>query len=356
MIRQVVHLVEQMRGQTEMPYQAICTGLNLPLSNFKRWRWRIRNEMSPIEQPGPKKVEPFDPSALDREIRLLDHGLKRSGGTTALYQQYCFSVSRRELARMVEQVRDDLEADRRRQLRRIEWLTAGVVWAMDGTQYDLGTGERIYLHNTQDLGSRYKFVPMAGGYPVGEEVAGYLSEKFGRYGAPLVLKRDNEATLNHGAVNEVLSEFFVLPLNSPDYYAPYNGAIEASQREVKVCLRNKLALSSPESPDHIGVYAEVAVHEINHRPRPCLKGRTSCQAFFESGHKPVFTKRERREIYDCVTEKTERILLAMNQRGQTEKEAAWRIAVESWLRSRGFINVHFEKKCHPILPPFLAHN
>ena len=72
-------------------------------------------------------------------------------------------------------------------MRRIEWLMPGVVWAMDFTEYDLGMAGKIYLHNTQDLGSRYKFLPMAGGYPVGEEVAGYLSEKFDRYGAPLVL-------------------------------------------------------------------------------------------------------------------------------------------------------------------------
>ena len=37
-----------------------------------------------IKRPGPKKVEPFDPSVLDTEIRLLDHGRKRSAGTTEL--------------------------------------------------------------------------------------------------------------------------------------------------------------------------------------------------------------------------------------------------------------------------------
>ena len=148
---------------------------------------------------------------------------------------------------MVERVRQDLEADRRAHLRRIEWLTPGVVWAMDFTEYDLGMAGKIYLHNTQDLGSRYKFLPMAGGYPVGEEVAGYLSEKFDRYGAPLVLKRDNEGNMNHSAINDVLAESFVLPLNNPEYYAPYNGAIEESQREVKSCLREKLMQGSTRS-------------------------------------------------------------------------------------------------------------
>lgn len=352
----MVETVEQMKEQTEMSYEAICTGLKLSWSSFKRWRCRIRNALPATKRPGPKKVQSFDPSDLDTEIRLLDHGLKRSAGTRELYQRYRFSVSRRELAGMVEQVRHELGADQRRQLRRIQWLTPGVVWAMDGTQYDLGEGVKSYLHNTQDLGSRYKFLPMAGGYPVGEEIAGYLSDKFDRYGAPLVLKRDNEGNLNHRAVNDVLSEFFVLPLNSPDYYAPYNGAIEESQREIKGCLRDKPSLGLWGCAEHIGAYAEAAVNDLNHRLRPCLKGRTSCQVFFESTNKPVFTKRERREIYDCVMEKTERILSAMNQSAQGVRESAWRIAVEFWLQSKGYIKVHINQKCHPISPHFLAHN
>jgi len=337
-----------------MPYGMICKTLQLPLASFKRWRYRIRGSMVLINPPGPKKVEPFDP-CLDTEIRLLDHGTKRSAGTTGLYQRYCFSISRRELGQMVERVRHDLKADRRAHVRWIEWLTPGVVWAMDFTGYDLGMAGKIYLHNMQDLGSRYKFLPMAGDYPVGEEVAGYLSEKFDRYGAPLVLKRDNEGNMNHRAINDVLAESFVLPLNNPEYYAPYNGAIEESQREVKRCLRDKLAIDMSTPGDHISVYAEAAVNDLNHRLRPCLNGKTSCRVFFESGNKPTFTKRERREIYDWVMERVERILSTMNQSGLAIKESAWRIAVESWLRSKGYIRVHRNQKCHPILPLVLAH-
>jgi len=338
-----------------MSYEAMCSMLHLSLGSLNRWRDRIRRDKVLIHPPGPKKVEPFDPLILDGEIRLLDHGLKRSRGTTELYQRYRFTLSRRELEEMVERVRRDLEADRRAHLRWIEWLTPGVVWAMDFTEYNLGMAAKIYLHNTQDLGSRYKFLPMVGGYPVGEEIAGYLSEKFDRYSAPLVLKRDNEGNMNHRAIDDVLSESFVLPLNNPEYYAPYNGAIEESQREVKRSLREKLLLGSADCRNHVVAYAEAAVNDLNHRIRPCLNGRTSCQLFFESTNKPTFSKRERREIYDSITEKAERILSAMNQSGQTARESAWRIAVESWLKSRGFIKVHISQKCHPILPPFSAH-
>jgi len=179
-----------------------------------------------VKRPGPKKIQPFDCSVLDAEIRSLDHGRKRSAGTTELYRRHHFELSRRELARMVEQVRQDLLADHRRHLRRIEWVTPGVVWAMDGTQYDMGLTGKIYLCNMQDLGSRYKFLPLAGGYPVGEQIAEHLSESIDRYGAPLVLKRDNEGTLNHADVNEILKKSFVLSLNSPRDYAPYNGRLK----------------------------------------------------------------------------------------------------------------------------------
>ena len=344
-----------MKGRAGLPYGVICKTLHLPLASFNRWRCRIRGNVVLLNRPGPKKVQPFDPSVLDREIRLLDHGVKRSAGTTALYRRHCHSVSRRELGWLVERVRQDLEADRRKQMRRIEWLTPGVVWAMDFTEYDLGLARKIYLHNTQDLGSRYKFLPMAGGYPVGEEVARYLSEQFDRYGAPLVLKRDNGGNMNHSTINEVLAESFVLPLNNPEYYAPYNGAIEESQREIKSCLRQKLMQGLLDPGRHITTYAEAAVNDLNHQIRPCLNGKTSCQTFSGPDNRPAFTKRERREIYDGVLERVERILSAMSQSEQAVRESAWRIAVESWLRSKGYIKVHINQKCHPILPPFLAH-
>jgi hypothetical protein len=352
----VMEIIEDIKRCTGMPDAIICRAMRVPLSTLGRWRRRKKENHPFLNRPGPKKVEPFDLSALDAEIRLLDHGVKRSAGATKLYSRYQQLISRRELSRMVGQVRQDWVADHRRNLRRIAWLMPGVVWAMDVTEYDLGLASKMHLHNTQDLGSRYKFPPLAGECPVGEEIAGYLSEKFFRFGPPLFLKRDNGGNMNHGVVNGILSEFFVLPLNSPEYYAPYNGAIEESQRELKACLREKLIPDFPysENPSP-AVYAEVAAHDLNHRLRPCLRGKTSCQVFFSLEERPIFSKWERRKIYDILRERVERILVSMNQFDQSAREAAWRIAVEFWLQSRGFIKVHTPKKCHPISSPFFAH-
>jgi hypothetical protein len=351
-----MEIIEELKDRTRMPYKMICEALQLPVGSFNRWRHRARENLVLIKPPGPKKVEPFDYSIINAEIRSLDHGRKRSAGTTELYRRHHFELSRRELARMVEQVRQDLVADHRRHLRRIEWITPGVVWAMDGTQYDVDLSGKLYLCNLQDLGSRYKFLPLAGGgYPVGERMAEHLSENINRYGAPLVLKRDNEGILNHAAVNEVLREFFILPLNSPKDYAPYNGAIEESQRELKECLQEKLALAMSDPLNHVAAYAESAVNDLNHRIRACLNGRTSCQVLFQAGIKPTFTRRQRREIYDSIMEKVERILSAMKVSGRPAIESAWRIAVESWLTSRGYITPRTKPKVSPNFPSFLSH-
>jgi len=308
-----------------------------------------------VKRPGPKKVVPFDPAVLETEIQSLNHGAKRSEGTTNLYRRYQDTLSRRDLSKMVKQVRREVAVERRNHLRRIEWLAPGVVWAIDVTEYDLDGVGKIHLHNTQDLGSRYKFPPLSGECPVGEEIAGYLSEKFFRFGPPLFLKRDNGGNLNHGAVNEVLSEFFVLPLNSPAYYAPYNGAIEESQRELKTCLWEKLITYCPKIEDpSLAVYAEVAAHDLNHRHRPCLLEKNSCQVFFTSEERPVFSKLERREIYDMVLARVKRILVSMKEFGKSAWEAAWRIAVEFYLQSRGLIKVHIPQKVSPNFTPILA--
>jgi len=347
-----MEIIEDIKGKTGMSYALICRAMRIPLSTLGRWRRRKKESHRLVNPPGPKKVEPFDPSALDADIRLLDHGPKRSGGTTELYGRYQDSISRRELSRMVWQVRQEVAVDHRNHLRQIDWLVPGVVWAMDITEYEVEKVGKIHLHNTQDLGSRYKFPPLSGECPVGEEIAGYLSEKFGRFGPPLFLKRDNGGNLNHRAVNEVLSEFFVLPLNSPAYYAPYNGAIEESQRELKGCLREKLIPDLPLSVNHpVAVYAEVAAHDLNHRLRPCLNGKTSCQVFFSLAERPGFSKLERRKIYDIVLARVERILMSINQFGKSAREAAWRIAVEFWLQSKGFIKVHIPKKVLPNFTP-----
>jgi hypothetical protein len=139
-----MEIIEEIKGKTGMPYGMICRAMRIPLATLGRWRRRRKENRPLLNRPGPKKVEPFDPSTLEAKIRLLDHGTKRSGGATRLYGRFQDSISRRDLSRMVGQVRPEVTADRRKNLRRIEWLVPGVVWVTDVTEYDLGMAGKIH--------------------------------------------------------------------------------------------------------------------------------------------------------------------------------------------------------------------
>jgi hypothetical protein len=247
---------------------------------------------------------------------------------------------------MVEAARHGQNALHRQNLRRIHWNVPNVAWSMDPCEYGGrdASGAKVYLNHMQDLASRYKFSPMTGNVPCGEEIAGYLAATFDRFGAPLFLKRDNGGNLNHAAVNHVLADYFVIPVNSPAHYPPYNGAIEEAQTELKNGLAAKLAYRSSCPREHLDVYAATVEHDLNHQSRPCLKGRNACQTYFTG--KRTFTKWERRDAYVWVANVQSDMLCS---REGVQPQAAWRIAVEAWLRMKGFITVTINGK---VLPNF----
>ena len=328
-----------------MPYREICSAVRLPYPSFIRWRTRRRKDAPLVRQPGPPKVKPPDFTRLTQDIAQLSHGQDRSQGTGALYERYASSVSRRELQRMVEATRHDQNTAHRQNLRRISWNVPNVAWSMDPCEYrQHDAGAKVYLNQMQDLAARYKFTPMTGEVPCGEEIAGYLATTFNRFGAPLFLKRDNGGNLNHAAVNNVLADYFVLPVNSPVHYPPYNGAIEEAQTELKNGLAAKLSYR-PQCPrEHFEAYAGVVEHDLNHQPRPCLNGSNACQVYFAG--RRTFTKWERRDAYAWITNVQNDILCSDDG---VRSQSAWRIAVEAWLRKKGFITVSINGK---VLPNF----
>lgn len=336
-------VIDQMKEKTGMPYQAIASAVGLSYPSFTRWRIRREHDTPLVRQPGPPKVKPPDFNNLVQDIARLSHGQDRTQGTGALYAHYASNISRRDLQTLVEAARHDLNALHRQNLRRIRWNVPNLAWSMDPCEYrqDADPGDKVYLNHMQDLASRYKFSPLTGGVPCGEEIAGYLAALFDRYGAPLLLKRDNGGNVNHAAVNQVLSDHYVLPLNSPVYYPPYNGAIEEAQNELKAGLKMKLAHKPGCPHEHLDAYASSVEHDLNHQPRPCLNGRNACQVFF--GGKRSFTRWERRDAYVWIMNMRNDILRSDG----VQPEAAWRIAVEAWLRMKGYITVTIQGKVSP---------
>jgi len=336
-------MIDQIREKSGMPYRQIARVLRLPYPSLIRWRRRRRKDMHLVRKPGPAKVRPPDFGRIKQDIGQLSHGQNRSQGTGALYVRYGSAVSRRQLQRMVAMARHDLNAQHRQNLRRIRWNVPNVAWSLDPSEYGQRdkSGSKIYLNQMQDLASRYKFNPMTGDMPCGEEISGYLAATFNRFGAPLFLKRDNGGNLNHSAVNGVLAEHFVIPVNSPVHYPLYNGSIEKAQTELKNGLKEKLSYRSSCPKEHLEAYASTVEHDLNHRPRPCLGGRNSCQVYF--GGRRSFNRWERRDAYVWITDLQNDILTTEG----VQPQAAWRIAVEAWLNRKGFITITINGKVLP---------
>lgn len=338
-------VIDQIRERTGITYRAICSAIRLPYPSFIRWRMRRKKESPLVRQPGPPKVEPPDLDRLNRDISQLSHGHHRTQGTGPLYARHRSSVSRREIERMVAMARHDQNTMNRQNLRRIRWNVPNIAWSMDPCEYKQrdATGAKVYFNQMQDLASRYKFMPMTGEVPCGEEISGYLAATFNRFGAPLFLKRDNGSNLNHKAVNDMLSDYFVMPVNSPVYYPPYNGAIEEAQTELKNGLDAKLLYRIFCPHEHLEAYASTVEHDLNHKPRPCLNGSNACQVYFTG--KRTFTKWERRKAYDWILNLQNDILCSDGVKSQS----AWRVAVETWLTMKGFITITINGK---VLPNF----
>ena len=89
----------------------------------------------------------------------------------------------------------------------------------------------------------------------------------------------------------------MIPINSPIYKAPYNGAIEHAQGEFKNYLRHWKSKAS--TIGEYGLLAEIAAHGLNHRSRRCLKGRVACRVYF-GNNRIRYSKRQRKLIYDWI--------------------------------------------------------
>jgi hypothetical protein len=349
----IVNSMSRLKEAVGVPYIRQCPEYGVAYSTAMRWRSRVEAGREPTMVPGPKKVEPFDPADVRSRVGLLRHHRKRTEGTGELYRAVCTGISRRDLQAIIDEVRLAKNRDRRARQCRIEWLTPGLVWSMDDTEYaEAWLDGKSWVHSTRDLGSTYTFGPLTGPHLApGEEVARNLERLFGKYGPPLFLKRDNGGNLNHNEVNRMLGENHVMWLNSPPYYAPYNGGIEQAQGELKAVLRTREHASRAE----LQLHARLSAHDLNHRKRPCLGGRTPCSLFFGTENTTgEFTKRKRREVYNEIIRRSGIITQVVDNDG--DLDATWRLAVESWLLDHGHVTMNKTRECYPILTRLFAHN
>lgn len=328
--------IEAIKSRTGMAYTRLLPPAGIGYGRFMRFKRRIAGGEPPLKAPGPKKIKPFDIGELTDMIGKLDHGRKRTRGIGNVYRSYKDVISRREFNQLVSAVRRDHHQDRSAALHQVIWKRPDVVWALDGTEYNaVFTDRKLHIYNLQDLCSRYKFTPLTSAHtPLGEHIAGHLDDQFARYGPPLFIKRDNGGNLNHHAVNQLLEDAMVVPINSPVRAPAYNGAVERAQGELKRymnCRRDKA-----KTIGEFALLAESATHDLNHKPRRGLGGKIACRVYF--GDKRIrYTKRQRRSVFDWIE----------NLAGDISHHAghdvitmlSWRIAAKAWLVKNGLVEI-----------------
>lgn len=342
-------MIETIRTKFSLTYAGVSEQTGLSYRTLMRWKSRVADGRVGVEKRGPKKVQPLNLDELNEKIQRLDHGRKRSRGAGRLHREYTGAISRRELSEMVCQVRSETKRKRTVETCHVSWLRPNLAWAFDDCRKNKTVGENtLHLHNLTDLCSRYKLPPLTSGYlPCGEEVAGHLEHLFDRFGPPLFCKRDNGGNLNHTAVNEVLEESLVIPINNPPCTPEYNGAVEHAQGEFKCYL--DLWKGKAETLNEFSLLAETAAHELNHKPRRCLDGKTACAEYFND-RQLRYPRRKRKSIYDWIRDLAFEISMLAGK--STITPVAWRVAARQWMVKNDLIKI---EKAGKSVTPFSSH-
>jgi hypothetical protein len=250
-------------------------------------------------------------------------------------------MSRRDLALKVEEERGKQRQEKQASKQRLRWKQPNLVWAIDATEYARdGQGKRLWVHAVKDLASRYQLEPLTALESGGVAVAAHLERLFRSHGAPLLLKRDNGSVFNHHAVNEVLARWGVIPLNSPAYYAPYNGAIEQGIKELKKEVARALPVPESWNVAQVGPFVAVAAAQRNYQSRRCLGGLNAKDIYRQKQRRGRWNQRQRHQAFEWISSRAKAILETRMKSDQRSVQAAWRHAVGAWLSDQALIEVH----------------
>ena len=337
-------MLKDLQSSTGTSARALSPALGLGYRRLRRWQQRAEAGEPVLRRPGPQKTGPLPLADLRHDIEQLRHGRQRSHGVLALQERYRPVISRRDLAQLVATERAARELARRQRGQRVQWHEPDVAWVIDATERGADrAGRKLMVHAVQDLCTRHRFAPLVAVESKGLAIARHLAGLFRRHGAPLFLKRDNGSPLNHAAVDAVLAEHGVIPLNSPVHYPKYNGAVEKGIRDLKDALGECLPQAQRWQPAQLRPYLLAVHHALNCRRRRSLHGQTACEAY---AHRPRhrFNQRARHTVLALISLRAKASISQLERMDQRSVDAAWRHAVEAWLVCQGLITVSSTQK------------
>lgn len=322
----------------------------MPASTLRRWRSRHRRGRPILGTPGPPKAAPLPVHQLRSRLGALRHANHRSGGVAGLHEDFAGSLSRRELNAVIARQRDRDKQRRRGAFHHLTWHQPNLAWAIDATLLRTSPhdpGIRAVL--ARDLASHLHFQPLLLEAESAEANLEWLRGLIARHGPPLFLKRDNGSPFNTDGIDDFLASLGILPLNSPVRCPRYNGAIEHGIGSFK---RELLGLLDPAVPvatqPSLPQLVAAVTHLRNASPRRSLAGHTPATAYHHVPHFAPGAAR-RRDIFEWISAHAEDTLGAPWETSDHHaRAAAWRRAVDAWLRCQGLITVSQTYKPSPL--------
>jgi len=106
----------------------------------------------------------------------------------------------------------------------------------------------------------------------------------------------------------------------------------------------------------IQMAANFVMDRLNQWPRPCLAHNTANEVFeARQAAMEIYTDNKRKEVHNQIMRLAMHIMADMERKDRQAEQAAWRIAVETWLRRNGLITVSGGGECYPIENLFWSH-
>ena len=238
MRQRVVDTWERLKGRGVARADA-APRLGTSVRTLSHWKGlRERYELKP--KPRGRPVEPLDRETRDRIEKVLD--LLGAFEGLPVLQRLFPKVPRAELEAQLRRYRDKWVGEHHVDVYACRWLRAGVVWAMDFAEPPRPVdGLYPYVLSVRDLGSGKSLLWLPLEHKSGQAVHDALKVLFLRWGAPLLIKEDNDKAFRKYEVRELMRDHGVDYLLSPTYTPRYNGACESGIGTLKTYTHHEAA-------------------------------------------------------------------------------------------------------------------
>jgi transposase InsO family protein len=213
-------------GLTEKGMKRVvaASSMMIPLRTLQNWEKQESDDGSKLLPLGRRPVRG---TVEDRNKAL--YTLRENGAEVGVptLKKLHPGLCREELAEIKRRYVRILEKRYKPVIQKLTWTRPGSVWAVDFTEPpDPVDGVFKQILVVEDLASGQPIEAICIPGKTSRVVAAILRKLFDQYGAPLVLKSDNDSCFRSEMVRRALAEWNVFLLLSPPRSPWYNGAVE----------------------------------------------------------------------------------------------------------------------------------